>query len=82
MAGRKKRKIRKLPPVKTNDPFVKAGTKPDYKNIDELKPYINDRGKIMPKSRTGLTAKTQRLVTIAVKRARHLALLPFVVKAK
>lgn len=78
----KKRKIRKLPPVKINDPFVKEGRKPDYKNIDELIPYLSDRGKIMPKSRTGLMAKTQRLLTVAVKRARHLALLPFVNKAE
>ena len=74
----KPRKVRKLPPVKTNDPFVKAGTVPDYKNVEELSPYLSDRGKILPKSRTGLTAKTQRQLTVAVKRARHLALLPFV----
>lgn len=77
-----KKKIRKLPPVKTNDPFVKSGTVPTYKNIEALQPYLSDRGKIMPKARTGLTAKTQRYLTIAVKRARHLALLPFIVKAE
>jgi small subunit ribosomal protein S18 len=80
--AKKRRKIRKLPPVKTNDPFVKAGTKPDYKKPEELRPYLSDRGKIMPKSRTGLTAKSQRHLATEVKRARHLALLPFVVKAK
>ncbi|NMC35951.1 30S ribosomal protein S18 [Candidatus Beckwithbacteria bacterium] len=74
----KKRKPRKLPPVKTNDPFVKAGTQPTYKQPEELAPYLSDRGKIMPKSRTGLTAKTQRRLAREVKRARHLALLPFV----
>lgn len=78
----KKKKIRKLAPVKTNDPFVKAGKKPDYKDADSLVPYLTDKGKIMPKSRTGLTAKTQRQLTIAVKRARHLALLPFVTEIK
>ena len=78
----KKKKIRKLPPVKTNDPFVKANKIPDYKDIEALKPYLSDRGKIIPKSRSGLTAKTQRQLTIAVKRARHLALLPFVVSAE
>jgi len=77
-----KRKIRKLPPAKTNDPFVKSGTKPDYKKVDELKPFMSERGKIMPKTRTGLTAKSQRLLAIAVKRARHLAILPFVVRVK
>jgi len=78
----KKRKPRKLPPVKTNDPFVKAGTRPDYKKIEELKPFLSDRGKIKPKTRTGLCAKTQRQLTKAVKRARHLAMLPFVTKVK
>ena len=77
MAGRKKRKIRKLPPVKTNDPFVKENRVPDYKKSEELLTYLSDKGKIMPKTRTGLTAKTQRQLTLAVKRARHLALLPF-----
>ncbi len=77
-----KKKVRKLPPVKTNDPFVKAGTIPDYKKPEELLPFLSDRGKIIPKSRSGLTAKTQRRLTIAVKRARHLALLPFVARAK
>ncbi|NMB57416.1 30S ribosomal protein S18 [Candidatus Beckwithbacteria bacterium] len=74
----KKRKII----VKTNDPFEKEGKKPDYKKIDELLPFLSERGKILPKSRSGLTAKTQRLLAIAVKRARHLALLPFVPKGK
>jgi small subunit ribosomal protein S18 len=78
----KKQKARKLLPVKTNDPFLKAGTKPDYKNVEELKPFLSDRGKILSKNRTGLTARTQRLLTIAVKRARHLALLPFVAEAR
>jgi len=77
-----KKKIRKLPPVKTNDPFEKSGTVPSYKNVEALHPFLTDRGKIMPKTRTGLESKTQRYLTVAVKRARHLALLPFVVTAE
>jgi small subunit ribosomal protein S18 len=77
-----KRKIRKLPPVKTDDPFVKAGKLPSYKRTEELLPFLSDRGKVLPKSRTGLTAKTQRILTIAVKRARHLAMLPFLSASK
>lgn len=77
-----KRKVKKLPPVRTNDPFVKSGTTPDYKKIEDLKPFLTERGKLQPKSRTGLTASTQRKLAIAVKRARHLALLPFVVALK
>ncbi len=50
----------------------------DYKDVDLLKKYITERGKIMPRRVTGLTAKQQRVMTIAIKRARILALLPFV----
>ena len=49
----------------------------DYKNYDLLKRYISDRGKILPRRVTGTCAKHQRLVTIAIKRSRHMAILPF-----
>ena len=49
----------------------------DYKNPDQLKKFVNDRGKISPRRVTGLCAKHQRDITIAVKRARHIALLPY-----
>ena len=80
--ARKKQNKRKIIAVRTNDPFEKAGTLPDYRDIATLKNYLTDRGKILPKSRSGLTSKSQRALAVAVKRARHLALLPFVVKAK
>ncbi len=50
----------------------------DYKNVEFLKRYINEEGKILPRRITGLSAKYQRQLTKAIKRARHLALLPFV----
>jgi len=50
----------------------------DYKDVDLLKKYITERGKILPRRVTGLTAKQQRDMTIAIKRARILALIPFV----
>jgi small subunit ribosomal protein S18 len=50
----------------------------DYKNVDELKRYINEFGRIRPRRQTGLCAKSQRNLAVAIKRARHLALLPFV----
>lgn len=50
----------------------------EYKNSVQLQPYISDRGKIEPRRRTGTCAKHQRLVATAIKRARHLALLPYV----
>lgn len=50
----------------------------DFKNVENLKRYISERGKILPRRATGACAKHQRMVAIAVKRARHMALLPFV----
>lgn len=52
----------------------------DYKRVDLLQNYITDRGKIKPRRRTGLCAKHQRRLAVAIKRARHLALLPFTVE--
>ncbi len=50
----------------------------DYKEQAQLRPYISDRGKIQPRRRTGTCAKHQRPLAVAIKRARHLALLPYV----
>lgn len=50
----------------------------DYKDVDTLKRYIDSYGQIEPRSKTGLSAKSQRNLAVAVKRARHIALLPFV----
>jgi small subunit ribosomal protein S18 len=50
----------------------------DYKDHQKLLSYISDRGKIEPRRRTGTCARHQRLLATAIKRARHLALLPFV----
>ena len=50
----------------------------DYKNITLLRGYISDRGKIDPRRRTGTCARHQRALAMAIKRARHLALLPYV----
>jgi small subunit ribosomal protein S18 len=50
----------------------------DYKDANLLRKYISERGKILPRRITGTSLKFQRRVAQAVKRARHLALLPFV----
>ena len=50
----------------------------DYKDAETLKKYITERGKILPRRITGTCAEHQRDLTIAVKRARHLALMPYV----
>ncbi len=50
----------------------------DFKDVDLLRKYVTDRGKILPRRVTGTCAKHQRKLAIAIKRARHMALLPFV----
>ena len=52
-------------------------TKIDYKDVDLLKRYIDETGKIRPRRQTGACAKHQRSVARAIKNARHIALLPF-----
>ena len=59
--------------------FKRAGIKyVDYKNPEFLKKFLNEQGKILPRRLTGTSLKYQRKVAKAVKRARHLALLPYV----
>jgi small subunit ribosomal protein S18 len=62
---------RRVSPIKPDDPI-------DYKDVDLLRKFITERGKILPRRITGLTAKQQRDLTQAIKQARILALLPFV----
>lgn len=50
----------------------------DYKDVDLLKRFISERGKISPRRVTGTSAKNQRKLTVAIKRARVMGLLPFV----
>ncbi|WP_048601612.1 30S ribosomal protein S18 [Rubeoparvulum massiliense] len=52
-------------------------TKIDYKDIDLLKKFISERGKILPRRVTGTSSKYQRQLTVAIKRARQMALLPY-----
>jgi small subunit ribosomal protein S18 len=59
--------------------FKKSGIKYiDYKDAEFLKRFLNEQGKILPRRLTGTSQKFQRKVSQAVKRARHLALLPYV----
>jgi small subunit ribosomal protein S18 len=51
----------------------------DYKDVPVLRRFINERGKILPSRQTGNTAKQQRMIARAIRRAREMALLPFVV---
>jgi small subunit ribosomal protein S18 len=58
--------------------FDTNGMVPDYKDVKIISRYITERGKIVPRRLSGVTAANQRLLARAVKRARHLALIPFV----
>ncbi|GAB4354559.1 MAG: 30S ribosomal protein S18 [Cyanobacteria bacterium] len=62
---------RRVSPLKPEEPI-------DYKDVDLLRRFITERGKILPRRVTGLTAKQQRALTVAIKRARTVALLPFI----
>lgn len=62
---------RRLSPIKPDEPI-------EYKDVDLLRKFITERGKILPRRITGLTAKQQRDLTLSIKRARLMALLPFI----
>ncbi|NPA42621.1 MAG: 30S ribosomal protein S18 [Chlorobi bacterium] len=65
-------------PRKKFDRIKRWGVRPDYKDPDFLMQFLNEQGKILPRRITGLSLKHQRRVAREIKRARHLALLPFV----
>ena len=57
--------------------YMCTGKDINYKDVETLKRYTNDKGKILPRRVTGACAKHQRDITLAVKRARHIAVLPY-----
>jgi len=84
--GKKDGEIRYLTPLNIDTSkakkycrFKKSGIKyVDYKDADYLLSFVNEQGKLLPRRLTGTSLKFQRKVSIAVKRARHLALMPYV----
>jgi len=84
--NKKEGEIRYLTPlnIETNSKkkycrFKRSGIKYiDYKDPDFLLKFVNEQGKILPRRLTGTSLKYQRKVSVAVKRARHLALMPYV----
>ena len=67
--GRSRRRRNKY--LKDDVPYI------DYKNVELLQHFIQDRGKIVPRRTNGNSAKVQRMLTRAIKRAREIALLPY-----
>jgi small subunit ribosomal protein S18 len=64
---------------KRNCPFSAAGIKEiDYKDVDTLLQFVTEHGKIIPRRITGVSAHHQKMLAKAIKRARYMALLPFV----
>tara|TARA_B110000967_G_C18637819_1_gene436912 strand:+ start:384 stop:602 length:219 start_codon:yes stop_codon:yes gene_type:complete len=61
--------------------LIGMGQKIDYKDIDLLKLFITEQGKILPRRATGVTVQQQRRIAKAIKRARALSLLPFVAQS-
>ncbi|MCW4573592.1 small subunit ribosomal protein S18 [Venenivibrio stagnispumantis] len=59
--------------------FCAEKKEPDYKDVETLKEFISERGKIIPRRISGTCARHQRKLTVAIKRARQLALLPYVI---
>ncbi len=57
--------------------YCKADKNPDYKDYKDLEKFLTDRAKIVGKRRTGVCSKHQRRLSVAIKRARYLGLLPF-----
>ncbi len=51
----------------------------DYKDLNKLRRYISERGKVLPRRVSGTCAKHQRALTVSIKRARHVAILPYTV---
>jgi small subunit ribosomal protein S18 len=62
---------KRLSPIKPGDPI-------DYKDVELLRKFVTERGKLLPRRISGLTAKQQRDVTLAIKRSRQIALMPFI----
>ena len=73
---RRRRAGKKRPPAFT----LEVGFVFDHKDPQQLRYFLTDRGKITPRRISGLTAKQQRALTAAIKRARNLSLLPYTVK--
>ncbi len=71
------RSVRRRRGQRKEDYFATSDTLPNYKEVDTLRRFITERAKIRPRRQTGLSAKNQRKLAREIKRARHLALLPF-----
>lgn len=79
--GFTRRFTKRLRPVARNCQFCETNTKPDYRESGVLSKYLTERGKMLGQARNGLCSRHQRGLTVEIKRARHLALLPYLIRA-
>jgi len=80
LSARLKAKKKKIKITSKTDFFLSGGIEYiDYKDVSNLRKFINRQGRIVNHSYTQLTSKTQRRVAIAIKRARQMALLPYMI---
>lgn len=77
MAPKKKNPKKKIIKVPVDCVFCNDSLTPSYKDSETLASFLTDRAKIISKDRTGVCSKHQRAISREIKRARHLALLPF-----
>jgi small subunit ribosomal protein S18 len=77
----KPRQTKRIRPVARNCHFCDNKMEPDYKDVTLLGRYLTERGKLLGRNRTGICSKHQRAMENAVKLARHVAFLPFLVRA-
>jgi len=80
MAKRKIIKRKRVVQEVMEDYFAKNKIKPDFLEYETLLRFTTERGKILPRSRNGLSAKNQRRLSVEIKRARFLALIPYAVR--
>jgi small subunit ribosomal protein S18 len=71
----------KIRPVAKNCTFCHTDTDPHYKDVHVLQKYLTERGKLLSRAKTGICAYHQRKLTVNIKRARYIAMLPYVVRA-
>lgn len=74
-----KKHIRRIKRIKDCQ-YCKTSREPDYKETDDLRKYLTERGKIIPRLLSGVCQKHQRKVNRAIKQARYMALLSFMVR--
>lgn len=72
-----KKRRRVAPPVNLSCPFNEDPSRIDYKDVYKLKKYVTTRGRILPPSKTGVSAICQRKLSLSIKRARYMAMLPY-----